>query len=167
MLFNDIALVVAAAGLLPIMVTIAYFDLRDLRIPNWSVLAVLGVFLATGSWGLPFDVFLWRLLYGVIAFALGFALYSVAAGQVGAGDLKLLAVLVPFIAGASAVPFMLVYALLSIVGLGVYLLAQARLKGRQTGLRALDQRIYFPAGILLGLTMSVLLCAELYGRFAA
>ena len=29
------------------------------------------------------------------------------------------------------------------------------------------RELYLLAGILLGLTMSVLLCAELYGRFAA
>ena len=163
-MMSDTALAVAAAGMVPLMLAIAYLDFRHLRIPNWSVLAVLGLFLATGSWGLPLDLFLWRLLYGVIALVAGFALYSVLSGQIGAGDLKLFAVLVPFLSGANWVDFLILYALLSIAGLLLYFTARKIVAGRTTGYRALDKRGYFPAGILLGLSMSGALLIELGER---
>ena len=60
------ALMAATAAMAILMILVTWFDLKQLRIPNWSVLAVLGVFVVTGLWGLPIDVFAWRLLAGVI-----------------------------------------------------------------------------------------------------
>ena len=47
---------------LPICIWVAWSDLREMRIPNVSVLALAGVFLAVGLIALPFEVYYMRLL---------------------------------------------------------------------------------------------------------
>ena len=71
----------------------AVTDVRDRRIPNWAVLACLGLFV---GWAVvhPLSWDLWALGAGAIAFAASFGLYS--AGLVGAGDSKLFAAVALF-----------------------------------------------------------------------
>lgn len=170
-MFSTTALMIAAGGMVPLSLLISYIDVKHLRIPNWTVLAVFGVFLAAAlpllPWGLDWETFLWRLGYGVIAFFAGFGIYSVMGGKIGAGDLKLLAVLVPFLSAVNFVGFAIIYIGISIVGLILYLAARMITKGRKTGFKGLDTRGYFPAGILLGISMAVLLCLNLSDRLAA
>ena len=45
---------------LPICIWVAWSDLREMRIPNVSVLALAGVFLAVGLIALPFEVYYMR-----------------------------------------------------------------------------------------------------------
>ena len=161
------ALAVATAVMAVLMALIAWHDLKALRIPNWSVLAVLGLFFVTGLWGLPLDVFAWRLLHGVIVLVLGFGLYTVAGGHIGGGDIKMIAALTPFVPGAHLGFVLLVFVGLSFAGLLVHRLVRAYLGGRTTGWAALDQRRFFPVGLLLGGTIMVYLVVELAGRYAA
>jgi len=169
-MFSDTALILAAGGVLPLMLAIAVLDLRDLRIPNWTILATFGVFLLAAlpvlPWGLGWEVFLWRIGYGALAFFLGFALYSVVGGKIGAGDLKLLAAIAPFLSAANLTGFVILYVVLSVVGLMLYLGARMIANGRKTGLKGLDTRGYYPAGVLLGLSLAGLFCLDLADRFA-
>jgi prepilin peptidase CpaA len=158
-------LMVATAAMAVLMAVVTWYDLKYLRIPNWSVLAVAGVFVVTGLWGLPLDTFLWHLLYGVIVLVLGFLLYSVASGHMGGGDIKLIAALTPFIAAPDLGFIALVYALLAIVGLMIQRFARAIQRDRVTGWKALDQKRVFPAGLLLGGTIMIYLAKELAERF--
>lgn len=164
-MFSDAALLIATVAMVPLTLLIAYMDMRDLRIPNWSILAVFGVFLATASWGLPFDVFLWRLGYGAAAFAAGLLIYSITSGKVGAGDLKLLAALAPFLYAGNILGFALIYVTASVFGLTAYLVARRIANGRATGFKGIDTRGYYPAGVLLGLTMAATLVVNLTARF--
>ena len=41
-MFSDAALLIATVAMVPLTLLIAYMDMRDLRIPNWSILAVFG-----------------------------------------------------------------------------------------------------------------------------
>lgn len=161
------ALTAATAAMAILMCLAGWFDLKQLRIPNWCVLAVFALFVVTGLWGLPLDVFLWRLLHGVIVLFVGFGLYSVAGGHVGGGDIKLIAALTPFIAGSDLGFVLVVFAVLSFAGLFLHRFARAMLRERRTGWAALDQKRFFPAGLLLGGTIMVYLGAELAGRYAA
>lgn len=167
-MFTDQALTIATAGMVPLALIIAYFDLRDMRIPNWGVLAVFALFLVVAlpvlPWGLDWETFLWRLGYGVIVFFLGFALYTVVGGRVGAGDLKLLSVLAPYLSVDTLFGFALIYLLVSFGGLILYLGARMAISGRKTGFEGLDRRGYFPAGVLLGISMALLLGFELSAR---
>jgi prepilin peptidase CpaA len=66
----------------------AISDVRARRIPNWTVLAIVGLF---APWALAGTVSwsLWALAAGVIALAASFGLYAI--GVIGAGDSKLFA----------------------------------------------------------------------------
>jgi len=164
------ALMAATAAMAVLMAFAAWYDLKELRIPNWCVLSVVAVFLVTGLWGLPLETYAWRISYGVIVLFLGFGLYLIAGGiggHVGGGDIKLIAALAPFIGGSDLGFVALVYAVLSIVGLMVHRLIRSRLRDRKTGWKALDQRRVFPAGLLLGGTIMIHLGVQLAGRLTA
>ncbi len=161
------ALAVATAAMAVVMAITAWIDLKALRIPNWCVLAVLGIFIVTGLWGLPLETFAWRLLHGLILLVLGFGLYSVAGGRVGGGDIKMIAALTPFVPGAHVGFVLILFALLALVGLLVHRLVRAMLRDRQTGWAALDQKRFFPVGLLLGGTIMIYLVIQLAGRTIA
>jgi prepilin peptidase CpaA len=160
------ALIAATAVMAVLMGLAGWFDLKALRIPNWCVLAVVGLFIVTGLWGLPLDVYLWRLLHGVIVLFVGFGLYSISGGNVGGGDIKLIAALTPFIAGSDLGFVLVVFALLSFAGLMLHRFVRAMLRERKTGWAALDQKRFFPAGLLLGGTIMIYLGGQLTDRFS-
>ncbi|MDT8343448.1 MAG: prepilin peptidase [Thermohalobaculum sp.] len=160
------ALLLAFAGIVPLMAHVILSDLRTMKIPNWTVLAVFGLFLATGSWGLPFDVFLWRIAHAVVALLLGFALFSVAAGSIGAGDLKLIAAITPFVPGAGVMNVLLIFALSAIGLLVFHQIARRVMRHRASGWKSFGQAVYLPAGVALGLTIVVYLGLDLSGRLA-
>ena len=161
------ALMAATAVMAVLMGLAAWFDLKELRIPNWCVLAVVGLFIVTGLWGLPLTTFAWHFLYGVIVLFVGFGLYSISGGHIGGGDIKLIAALTPFIAGKDVLFVLMVFALLSFAGLLVHRLVRGLLRGRKTGWAALDQKRFFPAGLLLGGTIMIYLGLELTERYMA
>ena len=164
-MMETVPMLVALAAMLPLMIYVMWSDLRSLRIPNWVVLAVLAVFVVTGLWGLPLDAFLWRLGQGLVFLLLGFAVFAVGRGSVGGGDMKLIAALVPFIAGAHALFVLVIYAIVTCTGLLAHSLARAFLRHRRTGWRALDQSTYVPVGVILGLTILIYLGVEVADRF--
>ena len=81
---------------LPICFYVAFTDMREMRITNQAVLALGAVFLAVGLIALPFEVYLWRLAQLAIVLVVGIILN--AAGAMGAGDSKFIAVAAPFVA---------------------------------------------------------------------
>jgi prepilin peptidase CpaA len=161
------ALIAATAAMAVLMILAGWFDLKQLRIPNWCVLAVIALFIVTGLWGLPLDIFAWRFLHGVIVLFVGFGLYTISGGHVGGGDIKLIAALTPFIAGSDIGFVLLVFALLSFAGLMIHRLVRGMLRDRKTGWAALDQKRFFPAGLLLGGTIMIYLGWQLAERYTA
>lgn len=85
---------VAAIGL-----WVAWSDMKFMKIPNTSVLALAAVFLILGPIALPFQTWLWGLALGVITLVAGFVISSLR--LVGAGDAKFAAAMAPFFAGSS------------------------------------------------------------------
>jgi len=160
-MMSTASLAIALAAMIPLMAYTIREDLKSLRIPNWVVLAVLVLFIATGSWGLPLDTFFWRLLYGVVALGLGIGLYAIGAGKVGAGDLKLIAALVPFVNPRDVSFVLLVYSVVTIIGLFGHRMIRAKLHGRETGWKAIDQKIYFPLALILGVTIVIYMLRSL------
>lgn len=158
-------LILALVAMTPLMIYVMWSDLKHLRIPNWVVLAVLAIFVVTGLWGLPLDTFLWRLVHGLAFLVIGFGIFSVAGGKVGGGDMKLIAVLVPFVAAADALFVLLVYTVVTFAGLFLHRMIRAYLRGREIGWRAFDQNIYYPVGLVLGVTILVYLGIEVIDRF--
>jgi len=166
-MMDTYALIAATAAMSVLVVIIAWYDLKYLRIPNWSVLAIIAVFLGTASWGLPLDTFLWRIGYGVIVLFVGYGLWSLGAGHVGGGDIKMTAALAPFVGGADLALVLAVFAICAIVGIVLHRFVRARLKGRQTGWKSLDQKRVFPVGLLLGISIMAMLLTEVAARLPA
>ena len=77
----------------PICIYVAYMDMKSMRIPNPSVVALFAVFAIVGLVALPFDVYLWRYVHLVVALLIGMGLN--AGGLVGAGDAKFVAAAAP------------------------------------------------------------------------
>lgn len=165
-MFDVYALYAAASVLTPLMLLAAYLDLKYLKIPNWLCLAVAATFLVTGLAGLPFETFLWRLGYGVAAFFIGFLVYVVTSGKVGGGDIKLISALIPFINPPDIAHLMLLWAILALIGIVFHRLIYHIYRHSQTGWVAFDQKIYFPVGLLIGLTMVIYLCSQIYLQLA-
>ena len=67
-----------------------------MRITNQAVLALGAVFIAVGLIAMPFDAYIWRLAQLAIVLVVGIILN--AAGAMGAGDSKFIAVAAPFVA---------------------------------------------------------------------
>ncbi|MBY8976337.1 prepilin peptidase [Rhodobacteraceae bacterium NNCM2] len=158
------ALIAATAALIPLMLVASWYDLKYLLIPNWLVLCVFAVFLVTGLWGLPFEIYLWRLLNGAVVLAVGFAIFAVGKGKVGGGDMKLIAALVPFIVPEDTAYILLVMSVLALFGLMLHRMIYAMRRGKKLGWEALDQKIYFPVGLLIGITMCIYLVGLVIGR---
>lgn len=81
---------------LPLGIWVAWSDLRDMRISNRAVLALVVLFLLIGPLVLPLPVYGWQLLHLVVVLLVGMVLN--AAGLLGAGDAKFAAAAAPFIA---------------------------------------------------------------------
>ena len=82
----------------PVCLYIMYTDMKGMRIPNHSVVALFVIFALVGLIALPFDAYLWRYSHLVAVLVAGFALN--AGGAVGAGDAKWAAAAAPFRAWA-------------------------------------------------------------------
>lgn len=160
------ALILAFATMLPLMAFVIFTDLRTMKIPNWAVLAAFAVFLVTGLWGLPFDVYLWRIGHALIALLAGFVLFSLAGGGIGAGDLKLIAAITPFVPGSSVGLVLFIFAVSVFALLAFHQVTRMVVRRRETGWKSLDQKVYLPAGVALGLTIVLFLGLDLSSRIA-
>lgn len=156
------ALIAATAVLTPLMLIASYTDLKELRIPNWLVLAVLATAIVTGLWGLPLETFLWRMFYALVTLIVGILLFAFGGGKIGGGDMKLIAALVPFIEPVDIWDLMLLWAILAVVGIMFHRVIYHMYRHQTTGWVAFDQKVYFPVGLLIGLTM----CVYLFSRIA-
>lgn len=87
------ALIGIAALLTAVLAYAAANDVRERKIPNWTVLASLALFVA---WAIlhPLNWDLWALGAGFVAFLVTFGLYM--GGVIGAGDSKLFAAVALF-----------------------------------------------------------------------
>ena len=92
----------------PICIYVAYMDMKSMRIPNPSVVALFAVFAIVGLVALPFDVYLWHYVHLVVALLIGMGLN--AGGLVGAGDAKFVAAAAPFVAIADLSQIALIFA---------------------------------------------------------
>ena len=89
----------------PVLFYIIFTDLRYMRIYNGSNIVLFLLFLIPAPFFFAVPEIGWRLLAGVIAFAIGFLLNI--AGRLGGGDAKFLPAATPFIATGD-IPFVLV-----------------------------------------------------------
>jgi prepilin peptidase CpaA len=163
------ALWVALAAMLPLMVVMAWSDLKVLKIPNWLVLSVLVVFLVCGLWGLPLDTFAWRLGQGVVVLIIGFLIFAL--GGIGGGDAKMAAALAPFVVPAEVLPFLALYAVTTLVLMAVLRMVQQFARHEETGWLAIDQlhkparERVFPMGLIFAITVVIYLVVHVVQSF--
>ena len=87
----------SALALLPFAIAIgiwvAWSDMKFMKIPNKSVMAMAAVWLVVGVIAVPFPLWLWGWVLGAAVLAVGFI--ANAAGLIGAGDAKFAAAMAP------------------------------------------------------------------------
>lgn len=93
---------------LPICLWVIYTDLKDMKILNKAVLALLCVYACVGFVALPLDAYLWRYAHFAVILLVGFVLSLT--GGFGAGDAKFAAVMALFVAFPDAGKFMVLLA---------------------------------------------------------
>lgn len=98
----------------PIAIWAAYSDLSTMKIPNKSVMALLGIFLIIGLIALPFNEYWPRLIHFGVVLLVGFVVTMI--GLVGAGDAKFAAAMAPFIALGDVTSVFMIFALCALVG---------------------------------------------------
>ncbi|MEM6489272.1 MAG: A24 family peptidase [Pseudomonadota bacterium] len=171
MLMDPTMLAIAAAGLCPLCLYIIYSDVMTMRIPNTALLLMVAIFLPTGYLGLPTEIFLYRLLYTVIAFFVGYGIYEIVTRvgiPIGSGDLKMIIASVPWL----PIEYFPLYAYLMIpsviVSISAIMLVRWALRGK-TEIEWIEdpevrtRKLRVPAGTVLGLNMILFLGIILSG----
>lgn len=79
---------------IPIAIWVSWSDMKFMKIPNPSVVALFGVFVVVGPFALPFEDYLWRYINVFVVLAFGFFLNL--RGALGAGDAKFAAAMAAF-----------------------------------------------------------------------
>jgi prepilin peptidase CpaA len=138
---------------LPICFYVAFTDMREMRITNQAVLALGAIFLVIGLIALPFDVYLWRLAQLAIVLVVGIVLN--AAGAMGAGDSKFIAVAAPFIAQGDVRLLVPLFCVILLAAVAAHRLAKyTSLRRIAPHWRSWDQGKKFPMGLALASTLA-------------
>lgn len=138
------------APVLPIAIWAAMTDLKRMKIPNLSVLALAAVWpllgwLAVDSWSTWF----WGFGLMGIVLILGFLLYTT--GTFGAGDAKYAAAMAPMFIGTSISRFLLIILVCMIGALILHRIARSTpfIRKMTPDWQSWEQRRYFPLGLAL------------------
>lgn len=143
--------------LFPLVLWIAYVDLKTLRIPNALIGAAILIFIATLP-AIGMDVAGPRFLNGIIAFFICFACFHF--GLMGGGDAKLIPVLFLFVPAEGIAMFL--YCLAGGMAAGMIGLRAVRRSGRLTAgtMAAIDDQRVFPVGVALALASGMFLTLQ-------
>lgn len=150
-------------GSLPICFWVILSDLRAMRIPNTSVMALVTIFVLIGVWVLPLPVLASQLINLVVVLLLGIVLN--AAGVFGAGDAKFAAAAAPFVMLQDAGFVLMLLALNLLAAFLTHRIAgRTALRNLAPGWESWERKKDFPMGLSLGSTLSIYLgLAALYG----
>jgi prepilin peptidase CpaA len=100
---------------IPIAIWVSWSDMKFMKIPNKSVLALAAIYLITGPFILPLTTWLWGIGLGLVV--LVFTFVMTAARAIGAGDAKFAAAMAPFFVGSD---MRIVFALFAACLLGAF-----------------------------------------------
>ncbi len=141
---------------LPICLYVAYTDLAQMRITNQAVMALAVIFVVIGFFLMPFNDYLWKLAALVIVMIVGVILN--AAGAMGAGDAKFIAVAAPYLAlGDLQFVMMLFMAILLAAALTHRMVKHTPLRRLAPEWQSWDRGKKFPLGLALGPCLAVYL----------
>ena len=143
-------------ALFPIMMIVAYNDLKYMKIRNWSVLVMIAIFIVLGYLVLPLDAYLWRFAGLLVALVAGFVLSSIS--MMGAGDAKFMAAAALFVAPEHALRVIIMLALLGPVALIVHRLAGSMFARKAfPDWESWQRKREFPWGLPLTATLGIYL----------
>jgi prepilin peptidase CpaA len=134
--------------LAPVMVAVAYFDLRFMRIPNGLVLLALIVFAAAVVMAPPADL-LARLAIAAAVFAIG--VVGFAFRMVGGGDVKMLPVLLLAVPSAQILLFANVFSAALILGIVAVLTLRRIPATAHWGWKSFGGSRKFPMGLSIAM----------------
>lgn len=150
-------------GAVAIGLWVAWSDMKHMRIPNKSVMALILLYIVVGPIVLPLSVWAWGGIHFAVVLVIGFLM--TLTGLVGAGDAKFAAAMAPFIMLGDLSLFMPLLAAVVIAGLVLHRVAR-----RIPAVRAAAPhweswgRPEFPMGLALGPSLAFyLLLAAVYG----
>jgi len=135
----------------PIGLYIAFTDMKEMRIPNHAVLALVAGFAVFGLIGLPFGDWAWRWTHLAVILVLGMVLN--AAGALGAGDAKFAAAAAPFVARSDWQETAFIFAGFLLAAWASHRLARATLSGFAPDWKSWTTGKRFPMGLALGPTL--------------
>ncbi len=124
----DVALTTTQAWIfLPVVLPIAlwaiYTDLKDMKILNITVLALLAGFVVLGPFALSLEEYAWRFAHFGIVLVIGF--FASALLGIGAGDAKFAAAMAPFVAASDAGLVAMLVAFSALIGLILHRMARS------------------------------------------
>ena len=135
--------------------------MREMRITNQAVLALGVVFLAVGLIALPFEVYLWRLAQLAIVLVVGIILN--AAGAMGAGDSKFIAVAAPFVAQGDVRMLIPLFCIIMLASVAAHRLVKHTLRRRLAPhWTSWTQGKKFPMGLALASTLACYLALGVF-----
>lgn len=141
---------------LPICFYVCFTDLREMRITNQAVMALVAVFLVVGLIALPLPVYGWRIIQMVVVLVIGFLLN--AGGAIGAGDAKFAAAAAPFIAGGDFRLLLAIFAANLLAAFATHRLVKyTPLRKIAPNWKSWDMGWKFPMGLSLGGTLGIYL----------
>ena len=145
----------------PICFYVAWSDMRAMRIPNHSVVALTLVFVVVGLVALPFDAYLWRYLHLVVVLLIGMVMN--AGGLVGAGDAKFAAAAAPFVAIGDLPRLAVVFAATLLAAWVTHRLAKhSPLRRLVPDWESWEKKKDFPMGLALGGALFIYLVLGVY-----
>ena len=135
--------------LMPILGLTAWCDLTRMRIPNVLVLAGFAIFVATAPF-LNMDEMLSRLMVGAITLVVCFTLFTV--NVIGAGDAKMMSVIMLFVPSEFLTFYMFGFSLAMCAGmLGVFL-ARREFGSEAATWVSMRPKAHFPMGVSIALS---------------
>jgi prepilin peptidase CpaA len=141
---------------LPLCCYVAFTDLREMRITNQAVLALVAIFLVIGLFAFPLPVYGMRIVQMIAVLVIGFLLS--AGGAIGAGDAKFAAAAAPLIAPGDLRLLVALFAANLLAAFVTHRLAKyTPLRRIAPGWKSWDMGWKFPMGLSLGGTLAIYL----------
>ena len=135
---------------LPLLLKIAIMDMRQQRIPNSMVLAMLAVFVLSAPFFLPISEIGYRCLAAGAVFVLGFAGFSFRLW--GGGDVKAITVLVLFFPSATLSIYALAFSVSMFLGMAFVMSLRAAVGHPDSAWVSLRPGAGFPMGVSIALS---------------
>lgn len=147
----------------PICFYVAFSDMRAMKIPNHSVIALFTVFVLVGLIALPVADWAWRLLHMVVVLIFGMMLN--AGGAIGAGDAKFAAAAAPFIVLPDLVFVLILFSATLLAAFAIHRIAKySPLRRLAPDWESWQTGSDFPMGLALGGVLAIYLClGMIYG----